>query len=293
MNGSSSRSTTPNRRSSRPGSPNRVETPTGNRPGSPKGPWSPAGKPVYSDQYLLYDEDIFKRRPASPASSSKPVTPKYFGNDETGVPEEGLVEGKDSDGPAPFKITAWDESWEKEAERLIKVLRLTLKETRDKVEKLKEEKRELVQQNEAMQELFLERRQVAEDALMALEKLKMSKGTENPMEDNSMSKAEGGSEGRASWRDDRARLGARVAELEAIESQLNTTLAEKEMESSTRIAELEAQLSASEEKGEKYRNTIVGLEGSVATLSKSLDDENATVVTLQTEIGGKRKRHSR
>jgi hypothetical protein len=207
-----------------------------------------------------------------------------FGHDETG--EGAFVEGKageNGESPVPFEITAWDETWEKEAERLIKTLRLSLKEARDRVNALVEEKRKMQKEMEAMQDLFLERRQVAEDALMALEQLK--NGADVVLPDRS-------NEGGASWRSDRARLGARIEELEEIERANKAIIDDKDgivTAQKARILDLEQKLMRSEEKSAARANTIRGLEGSLETMSKSLDDDNATIATLQTELEEERK----
>jgi hypothetical protein len=215
-----------------------------------------------------------------------------FGDDETG--EGAIGEGKageaGEEGVAPFEITAWDETWEKEAERLIKNLRLSLKEARDRVDQLVGEKREMQREMNAMQDLFLERRQVAEDALMALEQLKTGKG------DGSMPvrklAGDRDDKGSASWRDDRARMGARIEELEGVERDLRDDLAARDAsvaEQSAVIKDLQERLSRSEQHASAQSATIKGLEGSIESMTRSIDDDNNTIATLHTELEDKEK----
>ena len=97
---------------SRSATPDRGSRPT-SRQTSSREAFKPAGKPNYTDSFLLWDEDEMARRPESgPGRESAVIrrgTP--FGHDETG--EGAFVEGKageNGESPAPFEITAWDET---------------------------------------------------------------------------------------------------------------------------------------------------------------------------------------
>lgn len=207
---------------SRPQSP---QTPKlGSRSSTPKEAFRPGGSMKYKDAYLTPIDGM------DLPSMGRPSTRERDRLRANISPLGWNVEDDDEFEEQMKKLVEWDESGVKEAERIVRSLRISLRDTRHDLAQANNEKKKLQEEAIAMQELFQERRQVAEDALQAVERMKGELVKHGLADESTLSNASIGSDYDKNWRQDRARIGDQLKSLEEENAQYKASIEQANME---------------------------------------------------------------
>ena len=135
---SRSRPSSPKRPSSSQSDSGRVAAPT-NANGSPQS-FRPGGsKATYDDVFLQYVEEEMAGPNGRPNTTGHPSVRQMLRS--TASPDDEafaiMTGGTGADGTGPIDVQSWDDGDTKTAEKIIKTLRTSLKETKETVEALK------------------------------------------------------------------------------------------------------------------------------------------------------------
>ncbi len=252
---SKSRPSSPKRPSSSQSDNGRVAAPT-NANGSPQS-FRPGGsKATYNDVFLQYVEEEMAGPNGRPNTTGHPSVRQMLRS--TASPDDEafaiMTGGTGTDGTGPIDVQSWDDGDTKTAEKIIKTLRTSLKETKETVEALKVREQALLTEKGVMTDLLVERKLMAEESLAMAQRLqaevdklrRAGSGDKDGLDDDDAA------EGFASWRQDRARLGKKLKALEGVEERLKQELAVE----AARFAELKAQLDGGDDAHTKLITTL-------------------------------------
>ena len=209
-----------------------------------------------------------------------------------------LLEAESDDN----RVQAWDDSISKEAERVIKSMRLKYKDSKDKVQQLQDTNARLESEAEVMQQLFLERKLVAEQALAMSAKLQSQLGSSRSNATNQdehikiperkkleivVTSSGNDDDGFSSWREDRARLGQKVEDIEKENASLRSSDLEAQnliIEANKKLEQRTIDLISNQEINAKMSIETAEMKKSLEGMSSNLSDANLMVTNTNKKM---------